>query len=236
MNEKDKPRCGAPMRGGQKCGKADGHGGSHWTEAAYARARESTRNQNMQKRAVESVCTSKGCQNTAPIGDDECPDCHRERSREASRRYAATPEGREANRDRMRRYLATPEGRKAHAEATRRVNIKTGNAAGRRRRARLAGLAQEDLSTREIWERDDQRCYLCGDGLALKGVHVEHMIPVAHPSRALRRLRSACSACNLSKGVKLLAPYLLERQKASLPISAEYERCMAICPLFEQVL
>lgn len=149
-------------------------------------------------------------------------DANAEQVRQASRDWYYERGGRDKSREMSQRWR---DANIEHRRATSRMTM-------HRRRARLAGIFQEDMTVQEIWERDNGKCYMCGSEVALADVHVEHMIPVASSSRVFRRLRSSCASCNLSKKAKLLVPFLIQRQRLGRPISAEYQRCMDVCPLF----
>jgi 5-methylcytosine-specific restriction endonuclease McrA len=67
----------------------------------------------------------------------------------------------------------------------------------------------------------DSRCYLCSGPLGDKP-HQEHVWPVSRfaemPEGFTSALRLACERCNLGKGAKSPAAYVLERWRSGLPI------------------
>lgn len=69
----------------------------------------------------------------------------------------------------------------------------------------------------------DDVCYLCGKPSS--DFHVEHVIPVSRFKEYaegredfVSAVRLACAECNLSKGAKDPAAYVLERLRAGLPL------------------
>ena len=235
------------MRDGQKCGKAEGHKPSksgnpdHLSEAAYARLIERTHARDVQRRAGESTCAAKNCENIAPPGYVRCRNCNREatrrwakenpeRARESVRRWdKENPERKretvrhwekenpERKRELDRRYRATPEGRES---------LREGN---RRRRERKAEASYEDLTRQEIYDRDNGCCYICGIALTPEAAEVEHVIPLAKFSdfaddcedEPMSGLRLSCLDCNRGQGGKHdrdPAEYALWRWRSGMPL------------------
>jgi 5-methylcytosine-specific restriction endonuclease McrA len=61
------------------------------------------------------------------------------------------------------------------------------------------------ISEKEIDRLLSKKCYLCGEK---DSEHIDHVIPLSRGgSHSIGNLLGACSACNLSKGAKLLIQY-----------------------------
>lgn len=257
--------CGRPK--GHKSGK-NGYA-AHTSVAAMQHTIKSAAEANARAYAAESICAFKGCDGVAPKGMLVCRECDRVykakpevKARNAARyaaRYAtpedkarraayytapevkaryvawyaaryATPEGRARYADWRAAYDATPEGREVRRKAV------------RDRRQRLANANYEDLTNPQIFERDNGRCYICGD----TAVEVEHVIAVAAfadyviskdlADDYMSGLRAVCIPCNRGLGGKFdkdPAAYALERWQAGKPlVQAETVRCADVCPLF----
>lgn len=55
---------------------------------------------------------------------------------------------------------------------------------------------------RMVIERDGLRCVYCGEELAGKEIHLDHVIPEAHGgTTTYNNLQVTCRKCNISKGV-----------------------------------
>ena len=65
------------------------------------------------------------------------------------------------------------------------------------------------ISEKEIDRLLSKKCYLCGEKAS---EHIDHIIPLSRGgSHSIGNLLGACSACNLSKGAKLLIQYKRDR-------------------------
>jgi 5-methylcytosine-specific restriction endonuclease McrA len=65
------------------------------------------------------------------------------------------------------------------------------------------------ISEKEIDRLLSKKCYLCGEK---DSEHIDHIIPLSKGgSHSIGNLLGACSACNLSKGAKLLIQYKRDR-------------------------
>jgi 5-methylcytosine-specific restriction endonuclease McrA len=65
------------------------------------------------------------------------------------------------------------------------------------------------ISEKEIDRLLSKKCYLCGEK---DSEHIDHIIPLSRGgSHSIGNLLGACSACNLSKGAKLLIQYKRDR-------------------------
>ena len=60
---------------------------------------------------------------------------------------------------------------------------------------------QPSLSLRqELWEKQGQKCYICGKGLLVKEGHVDHIVPWDYVGDELEdNYQVLCSDCNLHK-------------------------------------
>lgn len=57
---------------------------------------------------------------------------------------------------------------------------------------------------REIYERDNGMCYLCGISLNLKDIHLDHLIPSSRGGDSSpENLAVACAFCNQSRGSRI---------------------------------
>lgn len=78
----------------------------------------------------------------------------------------------------------------------------------RRRRSRIRGGEVETFTEREIFERDQWRCYICGrrtsddvPALSPNRAEIEHVVPIAKGGAHTRaNVRCACHRCNALKG------------------------------------
>lgn len=225
---------------GLTCGRPDGHNGQCYSVEVMARRRaaratpEGRKAANSYKR--RTTPEERAANNEASRRSRSRPGA-REAANESSRRTRITP-GRVSSKESSRRVRSTTEGREATRAACRHTYAKNPEstfAAARRRKARLAGFQQEEISRVELFERQRGRCYICGTAITVATMHIEHVIPIASPSKVFRRLAASCQPCNNGIGGKhrkLLAPYLLERWNDGRNLNPEYEVCLRVCPLW----
>jgi 5-methylcytosine-specific restriction endonuclease McrA len=91
---------------------------------------------------------------------------------------------------------------------------KKGQARNHVERARRAGVAYERFGAREVLERDNWTCYICGQSTPkeLRGTHgdnapeLDHVVPITRGGEHTRaNVRCACRRCNNQKGTKMLS-------------------------------
>lgn len=148
-----------------------------------------------------------------------------ERSRAANRTarrkaYASDPEKykarvqewRKANPDKhlaisVNWAKANPEKVRANANAWARANPETVAAANRRRRARLANVESSEYTRREIYDRDNGTCQMCGVTLAWgkrHAFHIDHIVPLSLGGPNIpANVQLLCPPCNRTKNAKL---------------------------------
>ena len=69
-----------------------------------------------------------------------------------------------------------------------------------RPKTRVLGIARR----REIYERDNGKCYLCHINLTLKEIQLDHLIPVSRGGdSSAQNLAVACRFCNQSRGSRI---------------------------------
>jgi len=69
-----------------------------------------------------------------------------------------------------------------------------------RAKTRTAGVSRR----REIFERDNRRCYMCHKDLALKEVELDHLVPASRfGDSGPQNLAVSCRGCNRSRGTKI---------------------------------
>lgn len=79
-----------------------------------------------------------------------------------------------------------------------------------RARTRVAGVARR----RQIIERDDATCYLCGTALQPSQVEIDHLIPVAQGGDSDPvNLAVSCRWCNRSRGAGLTIRQIIKRNE-----------------------
>jgi HNH endonuclease len=67
----------------------------------------------------------------------------------------------------------------------------------------------------EIFERDEWRCVYCGAQFAAAALTIDHVQPLARGGDSSGgNVVTACSACNLRKGQRRLAEFLLDERDA----------------------
>ena len=67
----------------------------------------------------------------------------------------------------------------------------------------------------EIFERDEWRCAYCGQQFAATALTIDHVQPQARGGdNSGGNVVTACSACNLRKGDRRLAEFLLDERDA----------------------
>lgn len=80
-----------------------------------------------------------------------------------------------------------------------------------KRRAIKVAATVEPVSRAEVWSRGAGQCWLCGKPVTLRGMHVDHAVPLSRGgAHSYANCRPACAGCNLRKGAKLPAEYQLE--------------------------
>lgn len=73
--------------------------------------------------------------------------------------------------------------------------------------SKIVGYWSKSLK-RQLWLRENKRCFWCGRGVILKGQEprsatIDHLIPKAHGgSNSHNNLIMACKRCNNSRGSK----------------------------------
>jgi len=66
----------------------------------------------------------------------------------------------------------------------------------------------------QLWEDQEGLCYYCQSDLKVTGKHVEHMIPLSRRGlHDLSNLCLSCPDCNLSKGTKTAAEFVIQLAK-----------------------
>lgn len=69
-----------------------------------------------------------------------------------------------------------------------------------RSKTRVDGVARR----KEIYERDQGKCYMCGKELTFKSFELDHLLPVSrNGSNGKENLAVSCQSCNRSRGTKL---------------------------------
>lgn len=72
------------------------------------------------------------------------------------------------------------------------------------RRAKQKKVRVERVNRRTVYRRDGGCCYLCGDPVEFKKMHLEHKIPLSKGGEhSYANCATSCSDCNLRKGVRL---------------------------------
>lgn len=72
------------------------------------------------------------------------------------------------------------------------------------RRARIRNNGPvENISRREVWERDGGKCRWCGNSVLFENMHLDHVVPVcAGGTHTYGNVTTSCKKCNLRKGAK----------------------------------
>ena len=119
-----------------------------------------------------------------------------EKCKEANKRYAKSEKGREANCERVKKYSSTEKGK----EVSRKRNQK--------RRAQKRTSLTDNFFSREIFERDNWMCKICGEPIfeELKHPHhfsasIDHIIPLSKGgAHTPENVQAAHLICNIRKG------------------------------------
>ena len=141
---------------------------------------------------------------------------HAARREEMAAAYAAYRAAHKEEIAKRRRSARRRAGDRAYREAHRSEIRARGHAhylahregyiAGRsRRRARLRNAqgAHTAADVRAQFDRQKGRCYWCGEKVAWRGKHVDHVMPLSKGgSNGPENLVVACASCNLKKGAK----------------------------------
>lgn len=97
-----------------------------------------------------------------------------------------------------RRRLAKKKYKQAHPEMARDYV--------KRRRARHSRLPVEPFTAREIFERDNWFCGICGMHVLAQVATVDHIVPLARGGGHVRsNVQTAHARCNAVKGARLMA-------------------------------
>ena len=100
---------------------------------------------------------------------------------------------REANRDKVAARSQTYYQNNREQYADRRT----------KRRALKRGATVEKVSRKEVYERDNGRCHICGKKVSKKSWHLDHLIPlIKGGEHSYRNVAVSCPKCNMSKGIK----------------------------------
>lgn len=179
----------------------------HWYEANRDRQREYGRLYYLENHAdIRAKAKAKYAANPERFlaAQRAAQAADRERFRAYNRKW------RLANLDKARMRdnaynAANREKRAAYTRAYRRANPEYYADQIVKRIARLRGAgAVEDISRREVYERDGGACYLCSTPIPYQGYHLDHIVPVskggAHTSH---NVATSCAPCNLRKRNKL---------------------------------
>jgi 5-methylcytosine-specific restriction endonuclease McrA len=150
-----------------------------------------------------------------------CPECSVREQAEKGRarmmaRYHADPEVRreerrryrEKNRPHLRAYQREYEKRTGEAARWKRDhpdNVREYDyRAGSKRRAQKRDAFVEDISREVVWSRNAGMCGICQRPVPLKGMHVDHIIPLARGGEhSYANTQPAHPTCNARKGAKL---------------------------------
>lgn len=117
---------------------------------------------------------------------------HREEARQKARRWYRE------NTERAR--AANKEWKRRNPERFREMQ----SAAGYRRRARLAGVACEDFTRAEIYDREQGRCGICGEHVERSLATLDHVRPISRGGSHTRdNVQIAHGLCNSRKGARL---------------------------------
>lgn len=76
----------------------------------------------------------------------------------------------------------------------------------KKRKAAKRGATVEIVNRRKVWERDDGVCHICGDPVAYKEMHLDHVKPLSRGGdHSYANCKAAHGPCNLRKGDKILS-------------------------------
>ena len=118
------------------------------------------------------------------------------------------------------RRVAYTDGEALYDAITSRARIRRARSqnAADRSRARAAGAHTENVSRRDIIERDNSTCYICGRSCQPNEIHLDHIVPLSRGgSHTADNLGVTCAPCNTTKGAQhtsLRPPALLPSTQA----------------------
>jgi len=149
-----------------------------------------------------------------------CKPCHLLRSREASRKYRATPEGRAKHREEERKRRLnnaervralgkiTNDRYKANNPEARKISVSKSQ---HKRRAQKQANGIYKVSNDFYAQLYLSPCVGCG---TVKNITADHIVPISRGgTESETNLQPLCGSCNSSKGNKLMSEWLDYRKE-----------------------